>query len=431
VNKFLFSLTLAVLLPITTAPAWAGFPEGAVAYKKGDFQAAMTEWLPLAQAGDAQAENAVGALYDNGLGVVSDEAEAFRWYSMAADQSFPLAMRNIGTMYATGHGVPYSLSQAQLWLGRAAGAGDQVAAKRLAALPPVAAAPADPVKTPLFSGTNSVGATSVAGSADAGGFGANTGPSSLLAAPAASAPAASAPAASANVSAAATADQPAAPSATQTATASPAPAFPTAPAASPTASDQTAMAQTPPDSAAPGPTSPAVTAPAAIDVGTIQPSATPMASMTPPAAATDQASGTIADGWHAFDVGDYQTALNIWRPLADQGDSNLQVLVGSLYDYGQGVKQDKSEALQWYLKAADKGSGRGQLAAGALLVKDAKQRNLVEAYKWLTIASQTLHGQGGDVSANQALGLRQQISRDMSKDDIAKAEAMAQSFRAS
>lgn len=418
-NKFLFCGALAVLLPLISAPAWAGFQEGAAAYNKGDFQTAMSEWLPLAQAGDAQAENAVGALYDNGLGVASDEAEAFRWYSMAADQNFPLAMRNIGTMYATGHGVPYNLAQAQQWLGRAAGAGDQVAAKRLAGLPPVATAPADPVKTPLFSTSSSVGTAPAADASAAGGFGTTTGPSSLLAAPA---PSGNPPATDASAASA----QPAVAAPTP-ATANPAPSVPvqepaaTAAASSPATSDQASAAT--PAPTMPAAPAPAVASPAATQVASSEPVSTSAATGT-------GATGTIADGWHAFDVGDYQTALNIWRPLAEQGDSNLQVLVGSLYDYGQGVKQDKAEALQWYLKAADAGSGRGQFAAGTLLSKDAKLRNLVEAYKWLTIAGQTLLGQGGDVAANQALSLRQQISRDMSKDDVAKAETLVQSFHA-
>src|SRR6185369_14227141 len=124
------------------------------------------------------AQNAVGALYDNGLGVVSDEAEAFKWYSLAANQNYPMAMRNLGTMYATGHGTPYSLPQAQLWLGRAAGAGDQVAAKRLAALPPVTSVSGEPVVTPLAP----VGSPSLTSpSTNTTGFGSNTGPSSLLA----------------------------------------------------------------------------------------------------------------------------------------------------------------------------------------------------------------------------------------------------------
>lgn len=411
-NKFLFGLALAFLLPAISVPAWAGFQEGAEAYNKGDYQLALSEWLPLAQSGDAQAQNAVGALYDNGLGVASDEAEAFRWYSMAADQNYPMAMRNLGTMYATGHGVPYNLQQAQTWLGRAASAGDQVAARRLAGLPPVGTGPADPVVTPL----PPLGSTAQQTPPATTGFGANTGPSNFVTQPTP----AVAPAAANNQQTAAAAPAPAAAGTTQPAASNevtfPAPAVSPQPAA-------------PATNVGVSSNSSAQTAAPVQQLGSVQPAST---SLTPdPAPDAAPVGGTAADGWRAFDLGDYKTALAIWQPLAQQGDPNLQVLVGSLYDYGQGVTQDKNQALQWYLMAAQKGLGRAQLAAGSLLVKAGKQQNLVEGYKWLTIAGETLRGQAGDIAAGQAISLRKQITKGMSEADISKAEAMARDFHAS
>jgi TPR repeat protein len=412
VNKFLFGLALTFLVPVVSAPAWAGFQEGADAYSKGDYQSALGEWMPLAQAGNAQAQNAVGALYDNGLGVASDEAEAFRWYSMAANQNYPMAMRNLGTMYATGHGVPYNLPQAQLWLGRAASAGDSVAAKRLAGLPPVATVSAEPVATPLSSDSSAVGNMLPAATPNSN-FGAATGPSNFVTAPAAAAPASAATASNTTTgngagSTTAAAAQPA------TGTAS-GPTFP-APAPAPASQDGSAAVQTASVTPTMAPASDTAATTTAVDAS---------------AAASPAPGGTAADGWHAFDVGDYKTALQIWEPLAQQGDANLQVLVGSLYDYGQGVPQDKKQALQWYVMAAEKGLGRAQLAAGSLLAKNGKQQDLVEGYKWLTIAGDTLRGQGGDVAASQALNLRKQIAKSMSEADITKAESLAQGFHAS
>jgi TPR repeat protein len=412
VNKFLFGLALTFLVPVVSAPAWAGFQEGADAYSKGDYQSALGEWMPLAQAGNAQAQNAVGALYDNGLGVASDEAEAFRWYSMAANQNYPMAMRNLGTMDATGHGVPYNLPQAQLWLGRAASAGDSVAAKRLAGLPPVATVSAEPVATPLSSDSSAVGNMLPAATPNSN-FGAATGPSNFVTAPAAAAPASAATASNTTTgngagSTTAAAAQPA------TGTAS-GPTFP-APAPAPASQDGSAAVQTASVTPTMAPASDTAATTTAVDAS---------------AAASPAPGGTAADGWHAFDVGDYKTALQIWEPLAQQGDANLQVLVGSLYDYGQGVPQDKKQALQWYVMAAEKGLGRAQLAAGSLLAKNGKQQDLVEGYKWLTIAGDTLRGQGGDVAASQALNLRKQIAKSMSEADITKAESLAQGFHAS
>lgn len=108
-------LGLAVLAGSTALPAHADYQSGVDAYYKGDFRAAYDAWLPLAEAGDPVAQNSLGALYDHGLGVIEDNAEAARWYEMAAQQGFPLAMRNIGNQYATGHGVPFDLEAAKQW----------------------------------------------------------------------------------------------------------------------------------------------------------------------------------------------------------------------------------------------------------------------------------------------------------------------------
>ncbi len=44
-------------------------------------------------------------LYANGEGVLKDEAEAVRWFRLAAEQGDALAQSNLGAMYANGRGV--------------------------------------------------------------------------------------------------------------------------------------------------------------------------------------------------------------------------------------------------------------------------------------------------------------------------------------
>lgn len=63
----------------------------------------------------------------------------------------------------------------------------------------------------------------------------------------------------------------------------------------------------------------------------------------------------FADGKAAYEAKDYQTALKILKPLAEQGDSQAQVTLGVMYDYGQGVDRDPEEAMKWYIKAAKQG----------------------------------------------------------------------------
>jgi hypothetical protein len=103
---------------------WAGqaaadYQAGVDAYNAKKFTTAMSEWMPLAEAGDPVAQNSVGALYDHGLGVEESDAEAALWYQRAAEQGLPLAMRNLGEKYLTGHGVPFDPAAAAEWLGKA------------------------------------------------------------------------------------------------------------------------------------------------------------------------------------------------------------------------------------------------------------------------------------------------------------------------
>ena len=64
---------------------------------------------------------------------------------------------------------------------------------------------------------------------------------------------------------------------------------------------------------------------------------------------------TFEDGKAAYQAKDYKTALAIIRPLAEQGNSQAQVTLGIMYDYGQGVDKNPAEAMKWYIKAAEQG----------------------------------------------------------------------------
>jgi TPR repeat protein len=81
-----------------------------------------------ADAGDADAQAAVGDAYFSGAGAPRDHAEARRWYEMAAAQNDPDAARRLGEMYARGDGGKQDTKKAiALWQG-AEKAGDPMAA---------------------------------------------------------------------------------------------------------------------------------------------------------------------------------------------------------------------------------------------------------------------------------------------------------------
>lgn len=71
---------------------------------------------PLAEQGNAEAQNGMGALYYHGYGVTQDFKEAIKWYRLAAAQGNLDAQLNLGSMYYEGEGVADDLARSHMWL---------------------------------------------------------------------------------------------------------------------------------------------------------------------------------------------------------------------------------------------------------------------------------------------------------------------------
>lgn len=112
-------------------PAWAGFEEGLAAYKRYDYAAALEEWRPLAEQGDANAQYYLGELYQQGRGVRREVATAVDWYRMAAEQGQVDAQLRLAELYEAGRGVPRDIAEAVRWLLEAARRGHAEAMYRL------------------------------------------------------------------------------------------------------------------------------------------------------------------------------------------------------------------------------------------------------------------------------------------------------------
>ena len=74
------------------------------------------------------------------------------------------------------------------------------------------------------------------------------------------------------------------------------------------------------------------------------------------------------DGAKAYKAGDYKTAVELWRPLAEQGFAKAQFNLGQSYAQGRGVQQNYEQAIKWFLKAADQGIVPAQNIHGHLPV---------------------------------------------------------------
>jgi caspase domain-containing protein/Sel1 repeat-containing protein len=68
----------------------------------------------------------------------------------------------------------------------------------------------------------------------------------------------------------------------------------------------------------------------------------------------------------AYDRANYATALKVWLPLAEQGDTTAQTYVGEIFEKGLGVRPDYDAAATWYRRAAEKGSARAAINLGNL-----------------------------------------------------------------
>lgn len=129
-----------MLVVVAGPPARADFFDGLAAYDAGDYYAAYLAWLPLAEAGDGDAQSSIADLYLSELLTVPVgpserrriQHTAVWWYRQAAQCGHTVAQLNLGDLYANGVGVEADSVQAWLWLGLAARAGNAWAALRQA-----------------------------------------------------------------------------------------------------------------------------------------------------------------------------------------------------------------------------------------------------------------------------------------------------------
>ncbi len=101
---------------IVTTP----YGEGIYAYRSGNYKAAHEIWLPIAQAGNPKAQNALGHLYQKGQGVDVDIDKSRHWFGRSADAGNPggmLGFAQIGIETATSS---YDMEMAIILIERAA-----------------------------------------------------------------------------------------------------------------------------------------------------------------------------------------------------------------------------------------------------------------------------------------------------------------------
>ena len=119
-GRQLIAAGAAAMLLFGAASAAADVKAGVDAWAAGNYGAAVSQWRPLADRGDPDAQFNLGQAYKLGRGVPADLRIAQTWYEKAAQQGHSQAQANLGLiLFQNGE-----RTKAMPWIRRAADAGD-------------------------------------------------------------------------------------------------------------------------------------------------------------------------------------------------------------------------------------------------------------------------------------------------------------------
>ena len=128
-------LLVSEFFPITHESKLGGdVDKGLAAYESGDYATALSEWRPLAEQGNAEAQGNLGGMYMLGQGVPQDDKTAVKWFTLGAEQGDADAQNGLGWMHHKGQGVPQDDKTALKWFTLAAEQGNAYAQGNLATM---------------------------------------------------------------------------------------------------------------------------------------------------------------------------------------------------------------------------------------------------------------------------------------------------------
>lgn len=133
--------------------------------------------------------------------------------------------------------------------------------------------------------------------------------------------------------------------------------------------------------------------------------------------------GTVYYEGHGIVPISYEESFKWTLKAAEQGNSNAQFLVSTMYEKEEGIEKNYKESFLWALKAAEQGNLYVQPALAMKYYKgEGVTQNYVEAYKWISLAS--INGQ------KEYVGMRNLIESKMTKEQIAASQQKASEWQA-
>ncbi|MEL0083943.1 MAG: tetratricopeptide repeat protein [Gammaproteobacteria bacterium] len=120
-------------------------------------------------------------------------------------------------------------------------------------------------------------------------------------------------------------------------------------------------------------------------------SAVVIGAMLHTSAATPVPAEQLEDGITAFEMQEYDKAMNLIKPLAEQGDPEAQYFMGTFYWYGSGVTRSSPIAQKWFTKAystwlaaAEQGDATAMVEVSRMVNSGlGTERDAEQALKWI------------------------------------------------
>jgi TPR repeat protein len=111
-------------------------------------------------------------------------------------------------------------------------------------------------------------------------------------------------------------------------------------------------------------------------------------------------------------------AVKWWRLAAEQGDAVAQSNLGLKYAQGEGVSEDYAEAIKWWRLSAEQGNTLAQNGLGVLYeTGEGVRQDNIKAHMWFNIAS--------SIGDKDAVYWKTERENLMASADIFEAQGMA------
>ena len=139
--------------------------------------------------------------------------------------------------------------------------------------------------------------------------------------------------------------------------------------------------------------------------------------------------GQYEDAVAAYKRGDYETAYQLLKPLAQQGIPIAQYNLGVMYDNGKGVPQDYAEAMNWYRRAAEQGLADAQHNLGWVYFEgQGVPQDYILAHMWFSLAVSRFPASEGE-KREQAVKDRDIVASKMTPAQTAEAQRLAREWK--